>query len=244
MRYGILSDIHGNLPALETVLAEMREENVAKYICAGDVVGYNPWPNECCELIRELECVTVMGNHDEAAVIPGNEEYFNQSARKAVLWTRERLTPENREWLRSLSPTQTVGGAIVAHGSLHDPYAYVSTPMEAMPTFVMMRTRICFIGHTHVAEWYELPEGAYRPIQHLATGGDEFGLEDDVEYAINQGSVGQPRDGDTRASFAIWDDEQRSVQIRRLVYDIERVKERIAEEDLPYALGARLSVGI
>ncbi len=244
MRYGIISDIHGNLPALEKVLGELEGLNIGKYLCLGDVVGYNPWPNECCALVRELDCATVRGNHDEAVVDDGCADDFNVHARETLLWTRENLSAENREYLGDLPHSLVVDELTLCHGSLPEPFAYVASPLEAMPTFMAMRTQICFIGHTHYAEWYELQEGEQRCVQHLATAGAEFGIEDERRYVINQGSVGQPRDGDTRASFGVYDDEERRMEIRRVIYDIGRVQREMLRVGLPEAMAVRLSYGV
>lgn len=244
MKYAILSDIHSNLPALTRVLDECERLDVDSFLVTGDVVGYGAQPNECCALVRGLNAVVIRGNHDEAAIKPGKEEWFTSAARACILWTRDVLTADNREFLEELRPTHQLEGAHLCHGSLPEPDMYTTTALEALVTFQMMEEQVCFLGHTHYAEWYTYRGGNRPPSQHPRPEGGELPLAPDRQYVINAGSIGQPRDGNSQASFAIWDKDQALVTIHRLSYDIATAQERILEAGLPANMAERLKYGI
>ncbi len=244
MRYAVLSDIHGNMPALEEVLAECRLLGVDAYLCNGDVVGYGAQPNECCDMLRDLGALTVRGNHDEAAVVLGKEQWFTAGARACILWTREVLTEENRAFLSALEPTLCFEGAHLCHGSLPDPDLYTTTPSDALLTFHAMSEPVCFIGHTHYAEWYILRPDGRLPTHHPRPEGGECLLTPGRQYLINCGSVGQPRDNNSQASFGIWDTEQGSLTIYRVGYDLAETQRRILNAGLPRNMADRLKYGI
>ena len=245
MRYAVISDVHGNLVALETVLEELSEAAVDSYLCLGDVVGYGPRPNQCCDLIRELDCVCISGNHDEAAVFPGKEEWFTVPARHCILWTREQLTDSNREFLRSLEPMAMIGDSItICHGSLPDPDHYTTTPADALLTLETMQTPICFFGHTHYAEWFIYGRNDELPSEHPQPRGGTCKLEQGLLYLINPGAVGQPRDGVEMVSYAIYDEEAGEVTIYRVAYDIGRTARQMQEAGLPQSMHARLWLGV
>jgi diadenosine tetraphosphatase ApaH/serine/threonine PP2A family protein phosphatase len=244
MKYAILSDIHSNLPALTRVLEDCARQDIADFLITGDVVGYGAQPNECCDLIRDLRAVVIRGNHDEAAVGPGKEEWFTAPARACILWTREVLTAENREFLEELAPAHQVEGAHLCHGSLSDPDLYTSTPQDALLTLALMTEPLCFLGHTHYAEWYTHRHDNRPPSQHPRPEGGELQLTPERQYVVNAGAVGQPRDGNSQASFAIWDTEAKLVTIRRLSYDIATAQQRILDAGLPGNMAERLKYGI
>jgi len=244
LRYGILSDIHGNLSALEETLKVAREKQVEEYFCLGDVVGYGASPNECCELVRALPATVICGNHDVAAVRPGREIWFTPAARACILWTREVLTEENRLFLEELSPRAEVAGAALCHGSLSDPDFYTTTPEEALLSFRMMTGPLAFFGHTHFAEWFQLDDGLTIPQEYARPQGGVCVLEPECQYLLNPGAVGQPRDGNRQASFAIWDTEAGTIEIIRLDYDIAATQRRMHAAGLPENMALRLTLGI
>jgi predicted phosphodiesterase len=244
MRYAVLSDIHSNLPALERVLAEAEKLGVDGYLCAGDLVGYGGQPNECCDLLRALNVIMVRGNHDEAAVEPGKEMWFTSAARTAILWTRAELTGENLGFIEGLPKMREVEGAQICHGSLPDPDLYTNSPAEAQETFLMMTQPLCIIGHTHYSEWY-IDRGDHRlPTLDTRPQGGDLVMAAGRRYILNPGAVGQPRDGNSQASFATWDVESAKIQIVRVSYDIPRAQQHIIEADLPLTMAERLQYGV
>jgi len=241
MRYGIISDIHANFEAFLAVLDHL--EGVDQVICLGDVVGYGPNPNECCELVQSLGCVTLLGNHDAAALGDFDLDWFNPHARAAVEWTQEALTPESRRFLRSLPNTYVCDDLTAAHGSLPAPFEYISSPWEVRSTFDAMTTRVCFIGHTHIAEYYILREGCIMPEQIALPQGGKISIREHHRYVINCGSVGQPRDGNPRASFGIYDTQTPKVDIIRVNYPLTETQKKMQAIGLPHILWERLAYG-
>ena len=222
MRVGMLSDIHSNLVALEAVLEDLPA--VDALVCAGDVVGYNPWPAECVEAIREREVPTVMGNHDRA-VASGSAFAFNSMARAGVEHARAELSEEQLRWLADL-PTERYAfddRMHVVHGHPDDPDRY--TYPQEFSADLLRGVDVLIMGHTHVQGHEVFEEG------------NEGGL------VVNPGSVGQPRDGDPRAAYAICDLDTMSVEQRRVEYGVKRVIEAVQEEGLPERIGTRLKEG-
>jgi predicted phosphodiesterase len=245
MRYGIISDIHANLPALETVLHHLEGLRIDAYCCLGDVVGYGSSPNECCDLVTRLGAVVLRGNHDEAAITPGKEMWFTNAARVCILWTRRVLTDDSRAFLMSLDPLHVLDAATLCHGSVPDPDFYTTTPREALLSFAVMRTPLCFLGHTHYSEWFRydslvdtMPEEFMRP------DGGVLHLEVGPKYLINPGSVGQPRDGNSQAAFAVFDTDAAVVEFHRVSYNVSGAQEGILAAGLPESMAARLAEGI
>lgn len=243
MRYAVLSDIHGNLPALEAVLDRLRRDAVQRIICLGDIVGYGASPNECCDRLRDYDLIAVQGNHDRAAVEPGEERWFTPAARECILWTREQLTRRNQVFLRSLPTQAMTPEAHLCHGSLFDPDYYTTNPFEAAASLERMTLDICFLGHTHYAEWFAQAGESRLPVQHTAVMGAVIRLEAGRRYLVNPGSVGQPRDGNSKASYAVWDTEARTVEIHRVPYNIAAAQDLMEAADLPWSMSARLSYG-
>ena len=223
MRYGVVSDIHGNLPAFEAVCEAMPP--VDAYLCAGDVVGYNPWPAACLERVRELDAVTVRGNHDHAVATDGGA-WFNSMGRAGVDYARTQLDEAALEWLDSLETHETVsdGDILLVHGHPDDPNRY--TYPDAFSAAMLGEShRVVITGHTHVQGHREFEQGV----------------------VMNPGSVGQPRDGDPRAAFAVLelDAESRrpTVEEHRVEYDVDRVIEAVEDAGLPTRIGTRLRRG-
>lgn len=243
MRILVISDIHANLAALETVLQDAGEFD--RIWCLGDVVGYGPDPNECIEKLREYDLVCAAGNHDWAVLGKLDLEEFNPDARRAAMWTREQLTARNLDWLYALPediPTQEEKFTLV-HGSPRYPiWEYVLTPAVARINFDFFDTHICLMGHTHVPVLYR-----YIREEHTATAEPlpegtpvHFNHE---RMMINPGSVGQPRDGDSRAAYALLDLDAMTITHYRVQYDVEKTQAKMEAANLPPRLIQRLSYG-
>lgn len=242
MRILIISDIHANLTALEAVLEDVEEEFVATW-CLGDLVGYGPDPNECIRRVRELpELTCLIGNHDQAALGKIPLERFNQDARAAASWTQGALTDESESYLLSLpSRIELAEDFTLAHGSPRQPvWEYVLDLPTAEANLEAFQTAYCLVGHTHIPLIFSKPEGGnLRPVQ--VRWGDAFELS--PRMIINPGSVGQPRDMDPRAAYAVLDTEALTWTAHRVSYDVEAVQERMLEAGLPERQAIRLGAG-
>ncbi|MFQ6002104.1 MAG: metallophosphoesterase family protein, partial [Anaerolineae bacterium] len=239
MRYLVLSDIHSNLPALEAVLAEVDLVHIDEVLCLGDLVGYGPNPNECIARLRELPLRCVAGNHDWAAIGKMDTAEFNSAAREACRWTAKELTAENRAYLQSLPETLTQDNYTLVHGSLRAPiWEYVTHPLVAQRSFELLNTQLCFHGHTHVPVIFR--EEGPHPQAYILPPGQILTL-DTNRYMINTGSVGQPRDGDPRASCLLFDSREATLEYRRVDYPVEETQKSMKEKGLPESLITRLS---
>ena len=241
MKYAILSDIHGNLEALETVLAHAKENGCEKYICGGDVVGYNANPSECIAIVQEMGMPCVKGNHDEYVADEDLDlRTFNPVAAEAVLWTRDQLSEKQLRWLRQLRYLRLVDSFSIVHATMDGPrdWGYVQTRMDAAASFIYQTTPVCFHGHTHVpiafTEGLDISNGVFY---------EAVKVEQNKRYFINVGSVGQPRDGDPRAAYAIYDTKEAVVELHRIDYDLETTQEKILSAGLPERLAERLALG-
>jgi len=246
MRHLILSDIHGNVTALDAVL-EAAKGRWQKAVCLGDIVGYGPDPNEVIDRVRSLDAITIRGNHDKAGSGLANAEDFNPVARAAALWTREQLRPENREYLEKLpiGPV-SVDGFTIVHGAHRDEDEYVFAPAQALDSLLDAPTPVTFFGHTHLQGGFTLRDDKVGALHFKPTGENLFStltIEEGTTYLLNPGSIGQPRDGDTRAAFVIADLDHKSVEFWRVPYDIEKVQERMTKAGLPEPLVLRLAFG-
>ena len=243
MKTAIISDIHSNLAALDSVLARIESLNCDRIICLGDIVGYGAEPNEVTNKIRDRSILNIRGNHDVALLDPRQAETFNRYAQEAIFWTRGELTSENTQFLRSLKDQEQLDDMILAHGSLLDPDEYIFSPFQAARSLEIAPCRLTLVGHTHFPEIYkfEPSTGLCRDI--LANEG-EIELEEGFKYLVNSGSVGQPRDGDWRAAFAVYDNEGHGmVYLHRVEYDVHSTAERIKQVGLPSLLADRLFEG-
>lgn len=244
-RYLLLSDIHANLTALEAVLASAAGLS-DRTICLGDVVGYGPDPNEVIERVVSLGIKTIRGNHDKAAS-GGTCDHFNLVARAAIAWTLDQLRPENLRWLQTLPAGPLREDDLVfVHGAIDGEDDYLFTADAATDSLRHSPSPITFFGHTHVQGGFLLRNQhveAFRP--SFPAGGETVLLELDpaARYLVNPGSVGQPRDGDPRAAFAIADTDHRTIEFRRMAYDIAAVQERMERAGLPKPLVLRLAFG-
>jgi diadenosine tetraphosphatase ApaH/serine/threonine PP2A family protein phosphatase len=211
-------------------------------VCLGDVVGYGPNPNECVEAMRMRSAVTVLGNHDLAAIDNFGLAYFNPAAQEAMRWTQRVITPENVSWLNSLGYEFRAPEFLLVHGAPVNYFEYILDKAGAARAFAATDAPLIFIGHTHIAEYYALePDGSISH-KHMQQGG-EIPLAAGTRYLINVGSVGQPRDLNPRAAFGIYDVDARNVTIVRFDYAIASVQEKIVSADLPAALARRLLAG-
>jgi diadenosine tetraphosphatase ApaH/serine/threonine PP2A family protein phosphatase len=239
MRYALLGDIHGNTEALREVFADIEIIGVDKLICLGDIVGYGAEPVECLREVRSRKMDAILGNHDSAAVGTTPLDYFNDYARTAVVWAAERLKDDDKNFLKDLPLTRDYNGFTVVHSSLDAPHEwnYVVDTLAARKCFEPLAERICFIGHSH------------QPLVFTESGSISWGREteiairNDSRYIINVGSVGQPRDGDPRASYGIYDTDAMRVEIRRVAYDIRTTQSKILSAELPRFLAFRLEIG-
>jgi predicted phosphodiesterase len=239
MRIALFGDIHANLEALDAVLADAAGQGVTDYVCTGDVVGYNADPVACLEKVREMDCPTVKGNHDEDASGIHSLDAMNPIAAAALQWTRAQLSDEQRQWLRRLRMVRQVADFTVVHSTLDQPanWNYVTNRFDAMANFSYQFTQLCFNGHTHVPRVYVKTDKVNEvPAESVI-------IEDGAKYFINIGSVGQPRDGDWRAAYAIYDTDHKLVVIRRVEYDIATTQKKILDAGLPPMLAERLAEG-
>src|SRR5215210_3144631 len=232
MRFAVFGDIHANLEALQAVLADAEAAKCTHYVCLGDVVGYNANPHECVEIVQGLECPVVKGNHDEQASIETGLENFNPLAEEAINWTRANLTWDDKKWLRELRFVRQVRDFTVVHATLDTPHkwGYVFNQLDAAASFNYQHTNICFYGHTHAPRAY-IRDHAVKsvPLEKLR-------IEHGKKYFINVGSVGQPRDGDWRAAYCIYNSDEHVIELRRLEYDIYTAQDKIVEAGLPQRL--------
>ena len=239
MKYAIIADIHGNLEAFQTVLEDIKTQNVNQVVCLGDVVGYNANPKECLQIVREMNIPCVKGNHDEYCSSEDALEGFNPHAAEAVHWTRNQLTTEDRQWLRDLKYSRMVGNFTIVHATLDAPqrWGYVFDKLAAAASFPYQNTQVCFFGHTHV------PVAFMR--DSVVRGGtySKFKIDVSKKYFVNVGAVGQPRDNNPKAAYVVYDTDAGTIELRRLDYDIPTTQEKIRAAGLPERLAERLEFG-
>jgi len=240
MKFAIFGDIHANLHALEAVLADASEQACTHYVCMGDVVGYNAFPSECLDKVRALECPVVKGNHDEQASMFGFQEGFNALAEEAMNWTRDQLSESDKEWLRALRLQRQVRDFTIVHATLDTPHkwGYVFNQLDAAASFSYQHTALCFIGHTHAPKAY-IRDGSVRTISL----DENLQIQPGKKYLVNVGSVGQPRDGDPRSAYCVYDTVSNEIALRRLEYDLPAAQKAILDAGLPPRLAERLAVG-
>lgn len=245
VRYGIISDIHGNLEALTAVLEALADERIDTYLCLGDIVGYGANPNECLERVWSLTPHVIAGNHDHAAVGKLDLVYFNCNAAEAALWTMQHLHRSGTHYLRELPlvlrlPEQP--GLLGVHATPSEPeqWHYMLALSQASAEFRALPgdVSLCFIGHTHEAVIFEESGGLCRILPEM-----RFRIEPGKRYIVNVGSVGQPRDGDLRGACGVYDAETGEVEVKRVAYDIPTAQKKIRQAGLPMFLAERLAVG-
>ena len=245
MRYLIVSDLHANLEALQAVLAQS-DGRYDRALCCGDLVGYGADPNTVCEWVRANCAAVVRGNHDRASTGQDDLEWFNPVARNAAVWTQENLSSGNAEYIVSLPRGPlTVDGFQLFHGSPYDEDEYVIAAGEAGEAFGYLEARVGFFGHTHVQGGFIWNHSRVETILRTPARSESHSLNIDPEcaYMINPGSTGQPRDGDARAAYAIYDTDSHEVSYYRVAYDIDAAQKKIHAAGLPAILADRLAVG-
>ncbi|MBI3694302.1 MAG: metallophosphoesterase family protein [Acidobacteria bacterium] len=244
MRYLILSDIHSNWEALEAVLAAARGL-YERIICLGDLVGYGADPNPVVDWVRANIPVVIRGNHDKACSGVDSLEWFNEAAREAAMWTLTRLTPDNLKYLNALpkGPWESDGMTLV-HGSILDEDEYVVSPRDASQVFPYLDARLTFFGHTHIQGGFVLVEGELQIVRPQPAKGPQYlELVNHEKYLLNPGSVGQPRDGDWRSAFLLYDSNLQRIIFHRIEYDLPTAQGKIRAAGLPVHLASRLGVG-
>ncbi len=246
MRYLILSDIHSNAEALSAVLARVRRKKFDRVVVLGDFVGYGANPNQVIDKIREIrkEKTMIRGNHDKVVCGIDSGDLFNPVALKAARWTTEKLTPRNRTFLEALpvGPAIVDGAFAICHGSPRDEDAYIFTDYDAYLNFREMTSSVCFFGHSHIPCVFTLEE--HGILVELVKGDRvRYPLRKGLRYLINPGSIGQPRDRNASAAYAIYDAEENVVHFDRVAYSAEKARDKIYKAGLPHILGDRLLVG-
>jgi predicted phosphodiesterase len=239
MKFAIIADIHANLEAFRVVLDDAQKQRCTHYACIGDVVGYGANPRECLETVRKMGMPCVKGNHDEYCSIDEHTEGFNPAAAEAVQWTRKQLSEDGRQWLRDLKYVRMVTNFTIVHATLDGPqrWGYVFDKLAAAASFPYQNTPVCFFGHTHV------PVAFIR--DSMVRGGtySKFKVEAGKKYFVNVGAVGQPRDGNPKSAYVVYDTEDQTIELRRLDYDIATTQKKIREAGLPERLAERLAYG-
>jgi putative phosphoesterase len=233
MRFAIISDVHSNLEALTKAFELIDQESVNEIVCLGDVVGYGANPNECVTLVRS-RCQTILrGNHDAAAVNPLNAESFTKNAKVAAEWTRQQLSKENKQFLERLPFTSTRDGILFVHASPYQPesWYYVLSEEDLEVAFQNFSEQICFIGHSHFPGIFS-EDGPAKTVNRAS------------RFLVNVGSIGQPRDGNSKLSFGIFDTEKWNYKNIRSDYPIQIAAEKILRAGLPRALSDRLALGM
>jgi predicted phosphodiesterase len=245
VRYLVLSDLHANWEALDAVIRETQGK-YDKAICCGDLVGYAADPNRVVEWVRENCAVVVRGNHDRACTGLDDLQWFNPVARQAALWTLEQLTKANIDYTALLAKGPVLlDGFEIVHGSPYDEDEYVLAAGEAGQAFGYLESRLGFFGHTHVQGGFIWNHSRVETIARVParSRNETLDVDPDCAYLVNPGSVGQPRDGDPRAAFVMYDSDIHAVTYHRIPYDVETAQKKIRDAGLPPILADRLMVG-
>lgn len=249
MKYVIFGDVHSNIEALNVFFKEIDMLVDVQLVCLGDIAGYSSSPNECMQLIRERDIPIVMGNHDSALFTPAVKSTFNSVASAAIEWQMKVINPSHLTFLKTLPYTLTVGKLFsVTHSDFSCPsiFSYVSTLQDSLLSFAAMKTRIGFFGHTHIPMVYtqERKYGILTKVRSEKVNGSwELKLEKGNQYLINPGSIGQPRDGNTRGAYVIFDVDRMVLRFCRFPYNCKREAKRILDANLPSYLADRLLIG-
>ena len=246
MRYLVLTDIHANLEAFDTCLADARARTFDATLVLGDLVGYGPDPNTVVERVQALAPIAIVrGNHDKVACGLEQAEGFNSVARSAAKWTLDVLTPEYRDWLCALpvGPHIVDDMVEICHGSPFDEDAYIFDELDAVRALKVSTRPLCLFGHTHYPVTFELSEDSFDSVGSAAAPEMRIQMKVGSKYLLNPGSVGQPRDSDPRAAYAIVDTNTRCVELYRLKYPVEETQMKIIKAGLPEVLAQRLGFG-
>lgn len=243
MRYIIISDIHGNIEALKSVLTIADEHPDAHIVSLGDIVGYGADPGACLSIVQGIARISLAGNHDHAAVGLTDIRYFNTYAREAVLWTSGQLTENERGYLRGLPLFKRAEGAyFLVHSSPDSPeeWRYIITLSDAQESFPAFEEPLCFVGHSHSPMVFGIAPNGRCHREYRET----ISLKEGYRYIVNVGSVGQPRDGDWRACIVVYDDQAKTIEYKRLEYDLPSAQKKIIDAGLPSFLARRLQQGV
>jgi predicted phosphodiesterase len=242
MKWAVLSDVHGNLEAFQAVIVDLREERVEKVAFLGDVVGYGADPNDCLALLENLTDWVVAGNHDYGSVGLTDIDAFNPSARSALLWTRDQLSAQNRNYLRGLLLMRQRGEITFVHAAPNHPeeWNYIFTFPEAEEAFQSLTGSLAFLGHSHRP--FILAKGKDQEVRAIPH--QEAVLMPGIRYLVNVGSVGQPRDGHPQATYGLYDETEKKYRLKRVGYDVAAAQKKIIKAGLPRFLAQRLSQGI
>ena len=243
MRYLVISDLHSNLEGLEAVLEDSKGQH-DRIICCGDLAGYGPNPNEVIDWARANLAAVIRGNHDRACAGMEDLEWFNPVAQAATRWTIEQLTAENLDYLRTLpAGPLAIENFLMVHGSPLDEDEYLISPHDARNVFGYMDANLIFFGHTHLQCGFGWKGGRQYSLPRAANHEVWLRVESDSAWLVNPGSAGQPRDGDPRAGYALFDSQTNEILLRRVPYDSEKTRRKIEAAGLPPVLGSRLAIG-
>jgi diadenosine tetraphosphatase ApaH/serine/threonine PP2A family protein phosphatase len=246
MRYVVFTDIHANIEALDACLADAKPRGFDAALVLGDVVGYGPDPNAVCDCLHSLPVKAIVrGNHDKVALGVEQADGFNAAARNAARWTVNALTPANHAWIAALpkGPVEVDELVLICHGTPFDEDTYIFDELDAMRAIASSTRRVCLFGHTHYAVAFELTSAGLAVVGPSENGGGEIELKDGSRYLVNPGSVGQPRDGDPRAAYAVVDTATKRMGMYRVHYPMEITQEKMLRAGLPEPLARRLSSG-
>ncbi len=243
MRYGIFSDTHANIEALRAVRDAYKDERIDRYVCIGDTVGYGASPNECCDLIRDMAAFTILGNHDAAVAGRMDYSYYYDAARNALDLHASQLTPANMDWLKELPYEVRENELLFCHGSPlnQEEFEYIFSPEQAARCLEIWDDlgTVTFIGHSHLCKSFALTKSEVFEVV-----ASKFVIRPDHKYIISVGSVGQPRDYDNRASYTIYDSDEKTFEFKRVNYDIDSAAQKIFESNLEANFGNRLFLGV
>lgn len=242
MKTALISDLHGNLEALEAVLLDVKEKAVNEIVCLGDLVGYGANPNECIEIVREVAGAVIAGNHDWAVLGKTDYSNFNPVARSAVEWTKKNTKPKNLEYLDRLElvARHEAESLLFVHSTPHNPqdWNYLFDLIDFRDQLQYFTERVCLIGHSHEPLFVQAFDASVKLVEE-----NPLKFEKGARYIINVGSVGQPRDLDPRASYTLFDSGSGTAEIVRVSYDIAKAQSKILQAGLPEFLALRLARG-
>lgn len=241
MRIGILSDIHSNLEAFEAVINYAENEKVDEYLCLGDIVGYGTNPNRCVEIVRDLTPKIVAGNHDYGVCGKTDIYYFNDVARQAIKWTRKNISAENVDFIKSLPLKIEDENSVFVHSTPSSPekWNYIMNMYDSIKEFKQLKKKLCFIGHSHQPVIFSMTSD-YEVSSSID---DSLIFNKNKKYIVNAGSIGQPRDGNPKASFLLYDTDKNKITYSRIEYDIKKTQDKIIKAGLPAFLAKRLEIG-
>ncbi len=248
MKTAIFGDLHGNFTAWQQAFSLMKQKDIDKFFCTGDLVGYGPQPDKIVSDIQNkieagLNFKVVVGNHDKGAVNDNSLSQFNSHARRSLLWTREQLSVDNQQFLRNCPQLIEENNFILTHGTPNNPTWEYLRPWGAANIFANHQFKYCFVGHTHLLQLFISNNQGFQPEEKTIAQPGTIDLQSNQRILVNVGSIGQPRDHDPRGSFIIWDQDKQKLEVVRFEYDIDRVQELIYNTDLPSFEAERLAKG-